>query len=61
MPTTRATPKSSISVRGTKEEIAQIRHAAKLSHVSAAEFIRRAVNKRLQQMGVDAVLFKEKE
>jgi len=48
-------------VRGTKEEIAQIRHAAKLSHVSAAEFIRRAVNKRLQQMGVDAVLFKEKE
>lgn len=37
-----------------------LRHAAKLSGLSAVEYVKEAVNARLCKEGVDAVLFKVK-
>lgn len=51
----------SIKIPMSRDEADYIRHASKLSHMSVNEFIRRAVNVRLREMGVDAVLLAERE
>jgi hypothetical protein len=48
-----------LSVAASRDEYEWVLHAAKLRHMSAAEYIRRAINASLRREGVDAVLFRE--
>ncbi len=48
-------------IRGTKEELDWLRHAARLRRVPVVEYAKRALNAQMRREGVDAVLFKESE
>jgi hypothetical protein len=48
-------------IRASAEELAWVRHAARLRHLSMAEYVKRAINAALCQQGVDAVLFRERD
>jgi hypothetical protein len=45
----------------TDDEAAQVRHAARLRHLSTGEYIKRAINASLRREGVDAVLLRESD
>jgi uncharacterized protein (DUF1778 family) len=52
---------STIRLQATVEEHDWLKHAARLRHISVAEYIRRALNVSLRREGVDAVLFRESD
>lgn len=44
-------------IRADREEIEQLKLAARLRHLPLAEYIKRALNAQMRREGVDAVLF----
>jgi uncharacterized protein (DUF1778 family) len=60
VPVTHAnTRRVKLVVAVSPDEIDWLKHAAKLSHESVAEYTRKAINARLVKQGVDAVLLRE--
>lgn len=49
-----------IAIFDSREESDWVKHAARLRGMSWREYVRRAVNERLQRDGVDAVLLRER-
>jgi uncharacterized protein (DUF1778 family) len=50
-----------LQITATEEEARWVDHAAALNHQTTEEFIKRAINARLQRQGVNAVLFRESD
>lgn len=50
-----------IDLRMTADELAWVRHAAGLVHLTPREYIRRAINDRLRREGVDALLLQQSD
>lgn len=48
-------------IRASREELEQLRLAAKLRHLSVAEYVKRALNTQMRKEGVDAVLFRQSD
>jgi predicted HicB family RNase H-like nuclease len=47
-------------IRVNDTELSWVQHAAKLRHMSLAEYVRQAINASLRKEGVDAVLLRER-
>jgi hypothetical protein len=61
MPSNQPTQAQALTISATRDEIVQVRHAAKLRRMPVAEYIKRALNAQMRHEGVDAVLFAVKE
>lgn len=52
---------SDLTIRLSAEELAWIKHAARLKHETVATYVKLAINNRLCSAGVDAVLLRISE
>lgn len=57
----KANERARLILRVTRNELDWVKRAARLRHLSLAEYVKRAINASLQREGVDAVLFTERE